>query len=94
MNGQQKVTLTLALLGSLLLVSAVLAAPMATSIDRWVLAGGGGQAQQSPYALDGTIGQPLVGWAQNAGYQLSSGFLASIGVQYRLYLPPILRDYH
>jgi hypothetical protein len=86
-----KVILGLAAL--LLLSSVVLAAN--GEIPRYVIGGGGGHAEASPYALDGTVGQPVVGVVSNAPYQLCSGFWCEgVGVvEHDVYLPLILRNY-
>jgi hypothetical protein len=68
------------------------AAPQASEIVRSVISGGGGQLEQSPYTLDGTIGQAVVGQAANSPYELCSGFWC--GTEgYKVYLPLVLRNY-
>ncbi len=66
--------IVLSLLGGLVLVGVVLAAPTATGIERWVMAGGGGLAEAASYALDGTIGQPVVGGIGNGSTEIGAGF--------------------
>jgi hypothetical protein len=86
----------LALLGSLLLVTAVLAAPTATTVDRYVIGGGGGDAGVGVLALSGTIGQPVVGGVGNDPYELGSGFWGGMGMvavaPYQIYLPVVTRS--
>lgn len=43
-------------------------------VVRHVVAGGGGHVEQTPYALNFTIGQPAVGQITQAPYQLCAGF--------------------
>ena len=56
-----------------------------------VIAGGGGRMASSGHALVGTAGQPLTGPMLSSGYTLCSGFWCSGAVQYRIYLPLVLR---
>jgi len=44
-------------------------------------------------ALDGTIGQAMVGVVSSAPYELCSGFWCGTAAQYRVYLPLVLRNY-
>jgi hypothetical protein len=87
----------LALLGSLLLVTAVLAAPTATTVDRYVIGGGGGAAGGGIHTLNGTIGQPVVGGLSNDPYELGSGFWGGMGMvavaPYQIYLPLITHNH-
>ncbi len=92
MGSYTRTVLVLALLGCLALVGAVLAAPAATTLERWVMAGGGGRAAGAPYSLDGTIGQPLVGWDQHAGHALCAGFWCGAESRVRIWLPLVVRD--
>ena len=67
----------------------------APSIDRWVIAGGGGSATVGGTSLYGTTGQPVVGSDQSDGIQLWHGFLGGGGDLSRphsIYLPVVLRD--
>jgi hypothetical protein len=93
MSRHRQTILALALLGCLVLSGAVLAAPAPIAIDRWVVAGGGGHAEAAPYTLDGTIGQPVAGTAQNAGHELCSGFWCGAEMGGRIYLPLMLREF-
>jgi hypothetical protein len=56
-----------------------------------VIASGGGHAESGSFTLDGTIGQPFVGIADAAPYELCSGFWCGAGGGYWIYLPVILR---
>ncbi len=49
------------------------------SIDRSVIASGGGNTQSSLYQLDGTIGQPIVGQSSSSNYRLEAGFWVGAG---------------
>jgi hypothetical protein len=77
---------------ALLLLTSVALANGTPSVDWWVIGGGGGHAETAPYALDGTVGQPLVGVVSNTPYQLCFGFWGG-GAEYKIYLPVILRNY-
>lgn len=95
MKTPRGIIVALVLCGCLLLVSVVLAAP-AQTLDRYVIGGGGGHAEAGLYALDGTIGQALVGVASNAPFDLCSSYWCGMGTvfipsQY-LYLPLALRQ--
>jgi hypothetical protein len=80
----------LLLLGLLLLPGVVVAAGTPT-IGWYVIGGGGGHADAGIYALDGTIGQPVVGLSSNAQYGLCAGFWCWVWAQYRIDLPIIMR---
>ena len=95
MKGRKIIVLATLLLCSLLVVGAALAVPAATTLDRWVVGGGGGQAGAAPYSLEGTIGQSVVGLAEHAAYQLHAGFWTEVAwvVADRVYLPLLLREW-
>jgi hypothetical protein len=59
------------------------------------MGGGGGPISGGGYAINSTIGQPVVGVATDAGYELCSGFWCSelAAVEYRIYLPVVLKNY-
>jgi hypothetical protein len=81
------------LLCGLLLAGAVLAAPDAHSVDRWVIGGGGGRLGDFPLSLQGTIGQPAVGIVTsgpNDVNDVGSGFWFEVGG--RAYLPLVVRE--
>jgi hypothetical protein len=86
------------ILAALLLLTSVALANGTPSVDWWVIGGGGGHADAVPHALDGTVGQPVVGVVSNDPYQLCSGFwcggaVAAAPGMRRIYLPVILRNY-
>jgi hypothetical protein len=92
-NLRQAVKVILALAALLLLAGTVLASN-GYEITRYVIASGGGPAEVVPYALNGTVGQPVVGVDSNAPYQLCSGFWGCGGAgEYKIYLPVILRNF-
>jgi hypothetical protein len=88
----RRIILLLALLASLVLVSAVLSAPAITTLERYVMAGGGGHIEAGIYALEGSIGQPLVGLDSAAPYELCSGFWCGQSKFYT-FLPLIMRQF-
>jgi hypothetical protein len=89
----KKVVMLVLLLATLLLTSLALASG-SYSINWWVIGGGGGDAEAGNYSLDFTIGQPVVGVATDTGYELCSGFWCGAAVvEYRIYLPVVLKNY-
>ena len=91
MDRQKIVVLSLVLLCSL--VAAGVAWADGTPTISWsVIGGGGGRLETSPYILDGTIGQPIVGQAASLPYELCAGFWCQVAAQYRVYLPLVLRN--
>jgi hypothetical protein len=89
---RKKVVMLMLLLTILLLTSLVLASG-SYSINWWVIGGGGGRAENGNYSLDFTIGQPVVGVATDTGYELCSGFWCGAVVEYKIYLPIVLKNY-
>ncbi|MBC7226209.1 MAG: hypothetical protein H5T61_03130 [Thermoflexales bacterium] len=85
-----KRAILLASLAFLLLTGSVMAQG-ASSIPWSVIGGGGGHAEAAPYALDGTVGQPIVGQVSN--YSLCSGYWCGAAAQVRVYLPLVLRNF-
>ncbi|MCI0398202.1 MAG: hypothetical protein L0332_31215 [Chloroflexi bacterium] len=80
------------LLAMLLLAAGLLnAGPLATTIDRWVIAGGGGTATNGNVTLESTIAQPVTGIAASGNSQLCAGFWCGAG-SYPLYLPVIRKS--
>jgi hypothetical protein len=97
MNRHTRMAFGLALLSCLVLTGAILAAPAATTLDRWVMAGGGGRTAAAAYSLDGMIGQPVVGGVGNDPYELGAGFWGGLGAVasrgHSIYLPIVLQQY-
>jgi hypothetical protein len=88
MDTQKRKILVLVLVGSLMVVSIVLAAPAAIDLGRTVIGGGGGHSEAGIYSLDGTIGQAVVGKQNNAPFHLCSGFWCGLGTTAQnIYLP-------
>jgi hypothetical protein len=90
----KSLVLPAALLSILLLTSLALASG-SYSINWWVVGGGGGPISGGGYAINSTIGQPVVGVAKDTSYELCSGFWCGVVavVEYKIYLPVVLRNY-
>jgi hypothetical protein len=60
-----------------------------------VIAGGGGPISSTSYAINATIGQAAVGRVGNSTFELCSGFWcgAALAVEYKIYLPVVLKNY-
>jgi hypothetical protein len=91
METQRRMTFVLALLGCLFIVGAVLAAPTAATLDRYVIGGGGGHTEAGIYTLDGTIGQVVVGLDSASPLDLCSGFWCGAMTGHHVYLPLVVR---
>jgi len=50
------------------------------SVDRYVIASGGGEMSSTSYSANGTIGQPLTGASSSTSWIVESGFWAGGGV--------------
>jgi hypothetical protein len=88
-----KIRILLVACGLMLVMGTTLsAAPQASEIVRSVIGGGGGRLEQSPYALDGTIGQSVVGQSGQTPYDLCAGFWCGAGSHHAVYLPLVLRN--
>ena len=78
---KQKTVLLIALLCALLLAGSALArAPLMYAISWKFIGGGGGPSTSSGYQVNGTVGQGVVGMSASAGYRLTSGFWAGVGI--------------
>ena len=66
--------LALVLVGGLLLAGRALAEPTATSIDWWVVAGGGGPASNGSIIVDGTAGQAVAGPSSAGDLAVGAGY--------------------
>ena len=93
MNTKKWLSLTLALMAGLLVVSVALAqSGGGYDLTWWTADGGGGAASGGGYALNGTIGQPDAGALSGGGYTLAGGFWGGGAAGgYDLFLPLILR---
>lgn len=78
----------------LLAVSTVLARS-GYDLSWWTVDGGGGTASGGPYTLAGTVGQPDAGTLTGGVYTLRGGFWGggAVTVEYKVYLPVVLRNY-
>jgi hypothetical protein len=76
------------------LIAGVALAQTSTTFDlSWhVLAGGGGRADSTHYAVNGTIGQAAVGFSDSTSYGLQSGYWQN-WPDYHIYLPLNLKGY-
>jgi hypothetical protein len=92
MSKRKIIALAAALVCALLLAGVALANGIPT-IDWNVIGGGGGHAEAGIYGLDGTIGQPVVGTATDTNSELCSGFWCGAAVEYKIYLPLVLRGF-
>jgi hypothetical protein len=93
MRKERPLMLLAALLLTLVLTSLALASG-SYSINWYVIGGGGGPISGGGYAINSTIGQPVVGVAKGQGYELGSGFWPGAAVvEYEIYLPIVLKNY-
>jgi hypothetical protein len=53
---------------------------------------GGGEVSSGNYAVNFIIGQSVAGPSESASYQGCLGYWCGTGVQYRIYLPLVLRN--
>jgi len=87
-------TTVLVTIALLLAVSTALARS-GFDVSWWTVDGGGGTASGGSYTLTGTIGQPDAGVLTGGDYTLGGGFLGggAAAVEYKVYLPAVLRQY-
>jgi len=78
----------------LLAASTALAWP-GFDVSWWTVDGGGGAASGGSYTLTGAIGQPDAGVLTGGDYTLGGGFWGggAAAVEYKVYLPMVLRQY-
>ena len=86
------IVMTVLLVGSLSIAQAQ--RDTGYTLDWWTV-DGGGQTEPggSGYTLSGTIGQPDADSLSGGGYTLSGGFWSGGAVQYKIYLPVVLRNH-
>jgi hypothetical protein len=91
---RRKLSMSAALLCFLLLAGLALASG-SYSINWWVIGGGGGLISGGGYAINATIGQAVVGTVSGGGYELCAGYWcgAAAVVEYKVYLPIVLKNY-
>jgi hypothetical protein len=84
----------LGLIALLLLAGVALANAPGYTLDWWTVDGGGGTWSDTggQYELNGTVGQPDAGVWDDGEYTLIGGFWGGGAVQYRTYLPLVLKD--
>ena len=75
-----------------LLSAGVAMANGTSSIDWWVIGGGGGSATVGSTSLSGTIGQWTVGRDADGTTQLCSGYWYGASRWHRVFLPLALRE--
>ena len=80
-------------LAAFLLLTGVALANVGPTVDWWVIGGGGGHAEAGAYALDGTIGQAMVGVASSGSSELCAGFWCGAAAVYKTYLPLVVRNF-
>ena len=84
------------LLCGLVLVSVVLAGGMSSGnygVPWDARYGGGGLTSSDNYAINGTVGQGAIGWTESDNYGVGAGYWYGAVVEYRIYLPLVLRNY-
>ena len=87
-------TILLALTGLLLLATLSSANGLGYTLDWWTVDGGGGTWSDTgeQYELDGTAGQPDASVWSDSEYILTGGFWSGAAVQYRTYLPLVVKN--
>jgi uncharacterized membrane protein len=78
------------------LVVGIVGAQTSTSFDLswYVLGGGGKRTDSAAYAMNGTLGQGIVGVSDDTGFQVQSGYWYGASLPgCRVYLPLVLRSY-
>lgn len=85
---------TLAVLVCILLMVGPATAMESTNYAiKWdVMGGGGAPIASTNFALNGTIGQGVIGLKSSTNYGLCSGYWCS-EVEYQIFLPLVLRNY-
>jgi hypothetical protein len=81
---------------AVLLLAAVAQAQSGGDYDLswWTVDGGGTMySTGGDYSLGGTAGQPDSAVWSGGGYSLAGGFWGGVGVDYRIYLPLVLRNF-
>jgi hypothetical protein len=95
MNKQRALVLLFAFLCCLVLTSVVSAEMFSDNYGvpwdtRW---GGGGLTSSANYAVNGTVGQGAIGWTESDNYGVGAGYWYGAVVEYRIYLPLVMRNY-
>jgi hypothetical protein len=76
-----------------LLATSVAFAAGGPTLRRQVVSGGGRRSTDGDIVLNATLGQPLVGLVSGGDVTLGQGFWHGGAVEYRIYLPVVLRDF-
>ena len=93
MNKRRGIMVAAALLVALALVTGALAQG-AQSLARWVIAGAGGESTATgEVAVNSTLGEPIIGPSSGGSVSLGAGYWYGAAVDYRIYLPLVLRSY-
>jgi hypothetical protein len=67
-------------------------ATLAPSVNWQAIGGGGGHLENGMYAVDYTVGQPVVGTSSSGIYEVCAGFLCGTDRDYHVFLPLVLKD--
>jgi hypothetical protein len=86
-----KLAISLLIVCALLLMGSALRAPSAPSIIWQVLGGGGGRLASGSVTLEGTVGQPVVGFVNQSPVNLCSGYWCGTEPGYQRFLPFVRR---
>jgi len=83
-------------LGACLLITSIALAAGLPSVKWYVIGGGGGPVVNGKIEMNGTIGQPVVGWVSEGDLGLYSGYWPGVEDIYlpleeNVYLPLIIR---
>lgn len=92
----RRVVILLALVVVLLLAGRALAMSSANYRLDWFVpltGGGGGPASSAHYAINFTVGQSAIGMASSSNYGGCLGYWCGAAVEYRIYLPLVLRNF-
>jgi hypothetical protein len=84
-------TVVLLGLAAVLLLGGVAMANGPPVLERYVIGSGGGQAAAEPYAVEVTLGQPVVGVGVPGAYGLCAGYWCGVAKVYEVYLPLVVR---
>nr|HID13717.1 hypothetical protein [Anaerolineae bacterium] len=86
----------LALIALLLLTGSVLAMSSDNYRLDWftpLTGGGGGPSSSTNYAVNFTVGQTAIGTSSSTNYGGCLGYWCGAGVEYKIFLPLVLRNY-
>jgi hypothetical protein len=95
MRYRGRITCAVCLLLVALTLSAVATAHADSRLQRYVIAGGGGESSAGNFRVHGTIGQPAVALLSGGNFSLRGGFWYGEGelvLLHPLYLPLVLKQ--